>query len=216
MEMLLVANWKANKTLEQAFTWLDYISGINLPEGLTIIIAAPYPLIAPLKGEIMANQLNIKLASQDISKFENGAYTGEVTCEAVLDLVKYCLVGHSERRTNFGETDQDVAQKSSLLIKNNIVPIVCVQDQTTPVPQGVRWVAYEPPSAIGSGEADETSHIGQVVSQINAATQTKVLYGGSVDEGNIKSIADGSGVSGFLVGGASLNPEEFASLVSRL
>ena len=216
METLLVANWKANKTLAQAFEWLDQISQTNVSDDLALVIAAPYPFLAPLKGEIMANQMSIKLASQDISKFESGAHTGEVTCAMVSGLVDYSLVGHSERRMNFGESDEDVAVKSALLIKNNIQPIVCVQSDTIPVPGGVRIVAYEPPSAIGTGQPDTIDHIKEMVVKINTATHTKVLYGGSVDAANIKSIAEGTGVTGFLVGGASLDPVEFISLVSSL
>ncbi len=216
METLLVANWKANKTLAQALNWLDQVSQINLPEGIVMVIASPYPFLASLQKEIMANQLSIKLASQDVSKFGDGAYTGEVTGAMLEGLVEYCLVGHSERKANFAESDQDVAQKAALLLKNNIAPIVCVPDQTTPVPAGVRWVAYEPPSAIGTGDADSAAHIQEMVRLINAATQTKVLYGGSVDADNIKIIADSTGVSGFLIGGASLDPAEFTALVSSL
>jgi len=123
-----IANWKAEKNLPEAIQWMDKF--LSFPIGnleYTIVICPPHPLLYPLKEKIK-NCKNICLGSQDLSMYEQGTYTGEVTAKTLSGLVDYAIIGHSERIKYFSESEQSNTEKVRLAVKYNITPLLCIQD----------------------------------------------------------------------------------------
>lgn len=140
-KLLIVANWKANKTIDEATQWLKEVESIKYQvlSNLELIICPPFTLLYHLKLLITNSQLPITLAAQDVSPFPDGAYTGEVSARMLKDLgVKYVLIGHSERRKYFKEDEAILANKVREALDVGLTPIFCVQDQH-PI-QPVLWL----------------------------------------------------------------------------
>lgn len=210
----IVANWKSNKTSAEAKVWLEEL---RVSEGNTIILCPAFTLLSDSKSYIIDHNLPVKLGSQDISPFEAGAYTGEVNGLQIKDYAEYVLIGHSERRTHFTETDDLVREKSKRALEAGLVPILCVQDVSV-VPEGVKIVAYEPVFAIGTGNPDTPENADKVAREIKEKNShvKQVLYGGSVTSGNIKSFVEMESINGVLVGKASLDAQEFSLIVNNV
>ena len=213
---LVVANLKANKNWEEISDWIfNVIDEANKFRG-TIIFCPSHPFLAAAYHQISEKKTRLKLGAQDISKFEQGAYTGEVAASQIKDLVGYSLIGHSERRHNFAEDENSLKIKVSFAQISQIEPIFCVQDANTPIVEKVSIVAYEPPFAIGTGIPDTIENITKVVQAIKQKGPYTVLYGGSVSKENAKQIID-SGADGLLVGATnSLNPQKFIEIIKSL
>jgi triosephosphate isomerase (TIM) len=205
-KMYLVANWKSHKTLEEA---RDFIDGYTVSSNHTVIICPPMPYVVPLKEA--ASHKGLALGAQDVSNFPYGTYTGAVSAAMLKGMVDYVIVGHSERRKYFGETNDAVASKAQMALEAGITPIVCV-DEPYMEPQLSFFepeefkkmiTAYEPVSAIGTGQPDTPEHAEAVAAKIMQLTQIEVpvIYGGSVDVTNIRSFTDQPHISGALVGG---------------
>lgn len=215
----IVANWKANKTEEEARTWIEEIGNIiftnEIPDNKKIIICPTFSTLAILKGYILANNLPMHLGVQDISRFKKGAYTGEIPAEILDKNIEYSIIGHSERRQNFGEDDETLQSKVKNAKEKSIKPIFCVQNEDNLIPQGVEIVAYEPIEAIGSGKPDSPDNaekIARLIKERNPEVKV-VLYGGSVSEKNVKSFSSKENIDGVLVGGASLDSSSFFSII---
>jgi len=229
----IVANWKSNKTESEAKDWLSEISSLkdqNL-QNKEIIVCPSYVHLPTMKAFIEKQMLPIKLGAQNISSFNEGAYTGEINGKQVGELVGYALVGHSERREYLRETDDDVIAKLKQLIENNITPILCVSDMkqidyylskdaiVNDKADNIIFV-YEPPSAISSGgkfHAENPEIINQNAGQISQKIGKKVttLYGGSVNVVNSKSLFTLDNIDGCLVGQASLDAKEFYAIIQN-
>lgn len=184
----------------------------------TIIICPSYSLLPEAKALLKEHKTSVPifLGSQSVSPFEEGAHTGEETARTLSDLVKYTLIGHSERRADFGETDEIIAQKVAMAHTYNIEPILCVQGIKTPVPEGVRIVAYEPSFAIGTGNAETPEEVNEVAAFFKEEKNILyVLYGGSVTEANVGKFTKMEYINGILVGGASLDPQAFSEIVKN-
>jgi len=226
----IVANWKSNKTIPEANVWLQGISNIKFqmsrPEDdqplaednqeKEVIACPPFTLLAEMKRKIDELQLPLKLGAQDISPFEQGAYTGEIAATQIKEFADYVIVGHSERRQNFGETDELLAKKVEQAIKAGLTVVYCVQGNDTLIPEGVEIVAYEPVFAIGSGTPDTPENAEAVALSIKQTRNIPVvLYGGSVTPENINSFITQQSIDGVLVGGASLAHDSFMSLMQN-
>ena len=218
---LAIANFKENKTWEEISQWLDEFVEARLDFSGTIIICPSFPFLAAAALKIRQlleqspdKQLNIKLGSQDISQFEQGAHTGEIAATQISDIVSYVIIGHSERRRELKEDDEILAKKVANAHAAGLEVIYCVQDEHTPIPQGVKIVAYEPPSAIGTGNPDSKENAQRVAEIIKTRGDFTVIYGGSVSAENIASFLKKGIVDGVLVGGKSLNPQDFIPLVA--
>lgn len=200
-------------------------------------------------GELL-DDTGVKLAAQNVFHEPKGAFTGEWAVSHLLELrVSYCIVGHSERRAMFGETDEVVAHKTRACLINSLTPVICVGETLTEreagkthqiierqitavlkcledVKKSPLVFAYEPVWAIGTGKTatpEQAEEVHQLIRQLLAKTwgpglaeESRILYGGSVNAGNISELAIQNNVDGALVGGASLQPESFLSMVKTL
>ncbi|OGG11629.1 hypothetical protein A2Z00_01035 [Candidatus Gottesmanbacteria bacterium RBG_13_45_10] len=220
MKTLFIAgNWKSNKTLAEAKTWIDGFKAQSTDfhdslGRMSVVVCAPFTALSFLHDQIALNSLPIALASQNISPFPEGAYTGEVTGRMVKEFAAWVILGHSERRKYFNETDELLKTKTDLAHKAGLNVIYCVPDAVTAVPVGVKVVAYEPVWAIGTGKTDSPQNASSVIGEIKKKTGvTTVIYGGSVTDSNVASFVSQSSIDGVLPGGASLDPIKYVSLI---
>lgn len=211
----VVANWKSNKNIAEALDWISK-AGPQIPrsEKIKVVVCPTFEVLAEAKKAIMVGNFPLLVGAQDLSPFGIGAFTGEEPAQTLHQLIDLAILGHSERRKNFGETDEVVAQKVIQANENHIAPLVCVQSEETPVPDNCRLVAFEPISAIGTGNPDTPENAKNVAFKLKEknGSELEVLYGGSVDSENVKSFVTEENLSGVLVGNASLDPEEFIKI----
>jgi triosephosphate isomerase len=213
---LLIANWKSNMTEFEALKWLDGMKDILSTTEKQVVVCPPFTLLSVLHKKISAEKIQVQLGAQDISPFEKGAYTGAVTGEQIAEYASYVLIGHSERRKYFFETDEQIEQKVAMAKKVNLISVECVQDKDTAIPEGVNIVAYEPIWAIGSGKAESAEQVNTIALSIKEKSGVGlVLYGGSVTAENVHEFTQMEGIDGVLVGGASLNPQKFSQLIQH-
>lgn len=217
-----IANWKANKTLREALSWADsFIQLLKANPVIThnIIICPPFPLIFPLKDKFKGLK-NIFLGAQDLSQFEQGTYTGEVTANNLSGLISHVILGHSERRKNFSESDDVVMKKFRLASKHQVKSFYCISSLDQSLPQEVEFLCYEPIESISTGDGLGNNlsldHVLNFKSKLNLKPITKFIYGGSVNENNVKDYLKTPEIDGFLVGGASLDPQRFFNIVSSI
>ena len=216
--LVIAGNWKSNKTTADALRWLQDFKNHTgtIPSYITVILCVPFTLLYTVKEKIREYSLPIVLGAQNVSPFPEGAETGEESARMVRDLADWVIVGHSERRKNFGETDEVLAKKVQQAKGAGLKIIYCVPDDDTRIPNGVDVVAYEPVWAIGTGESDTPENANTVVAGIKAKSQvSRVLYGGSVTAVNVASFIGQASIDGVLPGGASLDPEKFAELITN-
>jgi len=219
-KLLIVANLKSYKTENEAKEWLENFKKIKELEQILgnkeIIICPSFTLLSLFSLYISDNNLPVKTGAQNVSPFDEGAYTGEANAKQIKDFADFVLIGHSERRNNFGETDEMLFKKTELSLRYGLAPIFLVQGKDNVIPQGVELIAYEPVFAIGSGTPDTPENADKIASVIKSKSNSyKILYGGSVTSENIKSFTSMQNISGVLVGGASLDPEEFIKIIQN-
>ena len=199
MKILIVANWKMNpQTLAEAKALFGNVKNTGA------VICPPSIYISDLKTK----------GAQDCFWENEGAYTGGISPVALKDLgCEYVILGHSERRRILKETDEMINKKIKAVLKIGLKPILCVSDlkQLKNSLSGIKEkviVAFEPVSAVGTRVPYDVEKARKIRSLIN---YPMVLYGGSVDEKNVKSYLD-AGFNGVLVGQASLDPQKFSKL----
>lgn len=217
----IIANWKSHKTAEETIVFLDALKEI-LPNvnllNKEVIILPSYLSIPPAFAYIESEGLPVSLGAQDISGFDPGAYTGEVNGEQIAEFCRYVLINHSERRRYNHEADQEARSKVLMAKKYNLSPLFCIQDENATVPDGVIDVMYEPPSAISTfqenAHVQDASDIEYVFKKMkDRIPPANFYYGGSVAADNVDSLLQIPGISGFLVGGVSLDIEKFSELL---
>lgn len=219
-KLFIVANWKSNKTTSQCYLWFQSISGIKLHQAeiahKEVIVCPSYTLLSEAKKAITESALPIKLGGQNLSPFDEGAYTGEVNGLQIREFGEYVIIGHSERRERFSESDDLLSKKVEVACHHTLIPVFCVQNEKIPIPNGVAIVAYEPIGAIGTSKPDSPKNADEVARVIKEKQNIQyVLYGGSVTAFNAKSFTDMPHIDGVLVGGASLDPFEFLEIVKH-
>jgi triosephosphate isomerase len=247
---VIAGNWKMHHdhlVAIQVVQKLSYRLDEDDYEAVDVVVCPPFTDLRTLQTLIEADKLKIGLGAQNCYFEDQGAFTGEVSPHMLAKLaVKYVIIGHSERRELFGETDESVNKKLKAVQKHAMTPIVCVGEtmeerdagvtsdrvitQTEGAFAGVKAsdaaaciVAYEPIWCIGTGrnstpdDANET--IGVIRSALrdrydaDTADAVRILYGGSVKSGNTAALMAMPEIDGALVGGASLDPDEFARIV---
>jgi len=250
-KQIAAANWKMNCTYQQGEKLLDDILSARIPlkPGQLTIFAVPFPYLIMGSSEV-ADETNYFVAAQNCYHKKSGAYTGEVSAEMLHSMgIPYCIIGHSERREYFGETNKILAEKINLCLEFEITPIFCCGEplpvretgnQNTYVQEQLKEslfhlsdgdiqrlvIAYEPIWAIGTGKTASSdqaqemhAHIRKVLSGhcgALVANNISILYGGSVKAANAGELFSCADVDGGLVGGASLNVEEFITIIKSL
>lgn len=218
-KLLIVANLKSYKTKSEALEWLEKFKIIKEKENVLsekeVVICPPFTLLYLFSSFFLENDIKVLLGAQNVSEFDEGPYTGEINAGQLKDFVNFVLIGHSERRTNFNEDDKALSNKVKLSLQNNLKPIFCVQNKDTSVPSGVGILAYEPVFAIGSGNPDTPQSAEEVAKSFKEKNNTVVLYGGSVTSENVNSFTKEQTIGGVLVGGASLEAEEFIKIIEN-
>jgi triosephosphate isomerase len=217
-KLFIVANLKSYMNEVEGNNWLaeflKHKDEIQESESKEIIIAPSFTLLLSFNSAFV--DTNIALASQNLSPFDEGAYTGEVNAKQIKDYALFVIIGHSERRNYFNETDKTLSEKVNLALKYGLSPIYCVQGSETLIPEGVKIIAYEPAFAIGSGNPDTPENAESVCSEIMSKNSSySILYGGSVTSGNVSSFTKNGKIKGVLVGGASLDPLEFIKIIKN-
>ncbi|MGL5643337.1 MAG: triose-phosphate isomerase [Metamycoplasmataceae bacterium] len=235
---LIIGNWKMNKDKNETEKFLKEFSkeSFKLRENLIYGIAVP---AINIESFSKVKNSEMKIASQDVSEYDSGAYTGEISPKMLKAFsVNYAVVGHSERRILHKETDGDVNEKAKSALKHGITPIICVgesfeeyeKDESKAVVKrqienslkGLDYskivVAYEPIWAIGTGQTATIEYAQDMCKYIRSLTNSEeiiIQYGGSVNGNNIKQLLEQPDIDGALVGGASLEVESFISLISK-
>jgi triosephosphate isomerase (TIM) len=246
---LISGNWKMNHNHFEAIQCvqkLAYLVGKEELEQVDVSIHPPFTDIRSVQTVLDADKLGFALGAQHCHWEDGGAFTGEVSPLFLAKLnVHYVIVGHSERRELFGETDEAVAKKVAAIQRHSMTPIVCVGETSEEREAGeteakvvgqIRAglhglkadkiaslvIAYEPIWAIGTGRTATSDDAQQVCAAIRrcvaaiagaeAAETTRIQYGGSVKSSNIAELINQSDIDGALVGGASLDPDEFARI----
>lgn len=227
-EFLIIANWKADAKVSQTEKVRDWLrrfwAELSGPISAKVVICPPFPLIYVLAQELARSKtLPLYLGVQNLSPFSAGAHTGEVTASMLKGLAGWAILGHSERRREQDESDEQVTAKVSRALEVGITPIVCLdQGYITSQIQGLKKVslatekmvfAYEPGAAIGTGRPETADNAQRLAARIVKETSARVLYGGSVTAQNAAEYLSQESVSGLLVGGASTEPVEFAQIV---
>lgn len=211
--LLLVANFKSNKTVSEVKEWLPRFAEIKISEEKQIIVCPSYVHLELFKNFIDEKKLKIEVGSQDISRFPQGEHTGEVNGSQIKELARYVIVGHSERR--MFEDENVIEEKIKIAVDYGLTPIFCVQSENNKLYPGVSIVAYEPTFAIGTGTPDTPDNANEVAKKIKEKMQCKVLYGGSVTPDNVRNFTEEENIDGVLVGGASLSADEFSKIVEN-
>ena len=247
---IVSGNWKMHHNHFEAIQFLQKLAYLVTKDDFEVVdvtIHPPFTDIRSVQTLIDADELRFSLGAQHCHFEDKGAFTGEVSPAMLGKLgVKYVIVGHSERREIFGESDEMVSQKITGIMRNGMTPIICVGEtldereagtteekvlgqlrsalhRRTPEQVGSFVIAYEPIWAIGTGRTatahDAQAVIGAIRDEVRAlvgaeaADSVRIQYGGSVKAGNIVEIMAQPDIDGVLVGGASLDPDEFARII---
>jgi len=216
-DLYIVANWKENKSEEESLNFLNAFAKVYQPRpDVKVVICPSYSSLSAVSNFIKDHAIAVETGTQDVSELEEGAHTGEVSASQAAEFAKYSIIGHSERR-KLGETDEDVSKKVEMAVRYNLKPIVCVINENVPIPTAVKIVAYEPVEAIGTGNPDTPENANRVAAAIKSKYNgvLRVLYGGSVTSKNVRNFCEMENVAGVLVGGASLDPVEFSSIIKQ-
>lgn len=246
MKPLVIGNWKMN---------LDYVESVHLSQQLAVllknrpaehtevVIAPPFVDLRSVTSVIESEKMPVTVAAQHVNPNDNGAHTGEISVSMLKRLgVQWVLVGHSERRSMYGQSDEFVAQTLRAVVRGGLNAVLCcgearevreagdqnefVSAQLRAALEGLEAkyhdsvvIAYEPIWAIGTGLVASVEQVKDMMAHARAVlvelglSGARVLYGGSVNAENAKTLFVDGDVGGFLVGGASLKAESFMAIV---
>jgi triosephosphate isomerase len=250
---LVSGNWKMHHTHLDAIAFVQKLAfSLDAKDHAAIDVSLhpPFTALRSVQTVLDADRIPIALGAQDVHWEQQGAFTGEISPLMLAKLnVRYVIVGHSERRQYFGETDETVSKKVRAVLAAGMTPVVCVGDSdeeraagatedlvvgqlkvalagVAPEQVAAMVVAYEPIWAIGTGTAATPDDAQAVAATLRASIVAdhgreagegvRIQYGGSVKVDNIAEMLSGPDLDGALVGGASLDAEVFARLITRL
>lgn len=228
---ILVANWKMHKTALEA---KDFIRQLQAPSNAEVWIAPPFTAISALKGSF------VTVGAQNMHEEAQGAFTGEISATMILEAgATFVILGHSERRRLFGETDARILKKVERALSSGLKPLFCIgeteeeraqgqmsavlQRQLKNLPAADMVIAYEPVWAIGTGKT-ATPEQAQEAHQMcrgllshmwgkERADKTPILYGGSVTPQNAATLLKQPDIDGALIGGSALSPQTFQEIL---
>ena len=243
---MIAANWKMHKTVGEAEEFIAALLPlVATADGIDVVVCPPYLALQALVDSARGSR--VAIYAQNMHQEGEGAFTGEVSAPMLVDAgVQGVILGHSERREYFGETDRALALKLPAALDAGLVPILCVgetederevgdterklrhqvQEDLAGIAEerlGELVIAYEPIWAIGTGRVATPEQAQEAIAFVRAlvgdrspeqAERVRVLYGGSVNEGNAAELLALPDVDGALVGGASLDPRSFGSIVA--
>lgn len=241
-----VANWKMNCSYRAACTLAQTFrdqSSMLSTERSQIIICPSFDALASCAQIVAKSPINI--GAQTVSSHDFGPYTGQVSAQSLAELgCTYAIIGHSERRQDCHETNQEVADQAKELIAENITPIICIGETENEYKAGVGAavletqlepiiailqssssahpiIAYEPVFAIGTGIIPEPEYLTTMITGIKTYLalnlpdrEYTLIYGGSVSEETVPTLRSIEGIQGFLIGSASLDFQKFQKIVS--
>ena len=208
----ILGNWKANKNFAEMKQWIYTFQREYRPhETVSIGVFPPFPFISYVQGKLKDCR-NVFVGSQTISSYEKGSYTGDVTATTLEGVASHTIIGHSERRKIFGETDEQLAEKVSQALTHKIIPIYCVRHEKDPIPNGVKCIAYEPVAAIGTGQNEPPDQTVAMKMKMTLPKDVIFIYGGSVNEKNAGDYFRTGEIDGFLIGKACLDPVQFLAI----
>ena len=245
---IIAGNWKMNKTPKEAKELLNAITPLVKDAGCEVIACVPY---VDLATALEATEgTNVKIGAENCHWAESGAFTGEISTGMLKEMgVEYVVLGHSERRQYFGETDETVNKRTKAALAAGLKPIVCVGEllwerecdiTEEVIARQIKLdlfnvteeelknvvIAYEPVWAIGTGKTATAEDANNVIKSIrkqvedlygsDVAENIIIQYGGSVKSANAEDLLNTSDIDGALVGGASLDAEEFAQIVNKV
>ncbi len=238
---VIVGNWKMNKTPAEAKAFMEKFNTLleankdKIATSMKFGIGAPAIDLETVSGQVKGEFI---VAAENMHFEANGAFTGELSVEMIKSVgANAVILGHSERRAMFNETDSDVNKKTKVALENGLIPIVCVGEtleeyeagnskdvvkaSTLVSLEGISdWskvvIAYEPVWAIGTGKTATAEYAEEMCAFIRSITSEDVLiqYGGSVKPENVEQLMEQPNVDGALVGGASMDPESFIKLLT--
>ena len=242
---VIAGNWKMNMLPNEAIKFIEDLAPLVKDTDNEVVLCVPYTDL--FYSLLTVQGTNIKIGAQNMHFEEKGAYTGEISAQMLKSInVEYVIIGHSERRQYFNETDETVNKKIKTAFSNGLKPIVCVGEsleerekgktseiitkQTELALEGLTneqventIIAYEPIWAIGTGKTATSDDANNSIKEIRkkiaeiygqeTADRVIIQYGGSVKSTNAKELFEMSDIDGGLVGGASLNAEEFSKIV---
>ncbi len=237
-KIILAGNWKMYKTQAEALEFLEGFKPTveDAPENREVVLCVPFTALSALSKNLHGSR--IRLGAQNIHWEEAGAYTGEISGPMLTEIgVRYVIIGHSERRQYFGETDETVNLRLKAAQKYGLIPILCVgetkeqraaketeshilgqlEKDLVEIDQTKLVIAYEPIWAIGTGETCESDEANRVIGLIRSKLDNKnvtIQYGGSVKPDNIDELMAKPEIDGVLVGGASLTPDSWGKIVN--
>ncbi|KKQ17971.1 MAG: triose-phosphate isomerase [Berkelbacteria bacterium GW2011_GWB1_38_5] len=252
---IIVGNWKMNTTLSDAVVLANSIKkAAEDLDCVEIVLCPPFTWLVPLAEDLEKAPKNLSLGAQNMWFADSGAMTGEISPVMIKNLVKYVILGHSERRSHFNESNALINDKIHSAFNHGLTPIVCVgelkkiseekrgrgrptqvdikSDITHQLAEALKGVtaekaekiivAYEPVWAIGTGHAATGGYAASVIEKLRAvfakkynqslAERVRILYGGSVDSGNVSEFMYQPEIDGVLAGGSSLKAKEFISI----
>jgi triosephosphate isomerase len=243
---IVAGNWKMNTSIVKGELLASEIAEKSKNvEGVLLVVAPPFTHLTKVADKLLGSAVG--LSAQNCAAETSGAYTGEVAASMIVDAgAKYCILGHSERREYYGETDDSLNKKLAQCFANNLIPIFCVGEKLAEREANRHFevvktqlqntvfnlsdgdfekliIAYEPVWAIGTGKTATSEQAQEIHAFIRTtlsekfgtkADDTSILYGGSCNPTNAKSLFANADVDGGLIGGASLKSDDFIAIAN--
>ncbi len=218
MKKLVIANWKCFKTIEEGLQWINAV-GPSMPQldNIDVVVCPSFIALDAVSRLVKEKGYSLKVGSQTVSSLEQGAFTGEVSAKMLTGVVDFALVGHSERRSNFGETNAEMEKKLTLAKQYSIEPLLLIRGEEDTIPEGTTYFAWEPVNAIGSGSAIDAKTADDMVVHLAKGRQDLYgMYGGSVTSDNVNTYMQSPHLYGVVVGSASLDSSKFLEMLNAL
>jgi triosephosphate isomerase len=243
---IYIANWKMNKSFQDALDFCteykDQLHKLTQKKATTVILCPSFPALFPMIQQL--EKTGIYVGAQNCSQYQNGAFTGQVDALSLAQTgCSYCIIGHSEQRRMFQESNDTIAEKMVRILENNMTPIICIGEtkeqfenketyhileaqlesicqKLTQYTNTSCLIAYEPVWSIGTGIIPQMDYLQEVFAWLNShikeyAPQANfhTIYGGSVMQENIAELKLIPHIDGFLIGGASLDFQKLQNIV---